>query len=313
MEYRRLGTTELKASVISMGGWAFGADPEVWGPVDDNESIAAIQRGLDLGINLIDTSPTYGRGHSEEVIGKAIQGSRDRVLVATKCGLLRRNGNNSLVRCLRPESIRAECEQSLRRLRVETIDLYQIHRPDPATPLSETMAGLLSLREEGKINLIGLCNFGCERMGDARRSGPVASLQTELSLVERNAREDVLPYCREYNLGVLAHTPLARGLLTGKHSISSSFSDQRNADPRFSGQAFSRNLNLVQCLTAVAHRAGCSMTQLALRWALQQTGVTTAVVGVKRMSQVDENAAAADLILPPDVMEEVDRILAEQA
>jgi aryl-alcohol dehydrogenase-like predicted oxidoreductase len=313
MQYRRLGTTDLNVSVVAMGGWAFGADPVVWGPVDDNESIAAIRRGLDLGINLIDTSPTYGRGHSEEIIGKAIQDRRDRVLVATKCGLVRRNGNGTYVRCLRPESVRAECEQSLRRLRIETIDLYQVHRPDPGTPIADTMDALVRLREEGKINAIGLCNFGCERMSEARRLHPFDSLQTELSMLEREAREDLLPYCREYSIGVLAYSPLARGLLTGKYAAPRRFTDLRAADPRFSGEAFSRTLNLVQCLTAVARRVGCSMGQLALRWAIQQTGITAAIVGVKRISQVDENAGAGDLTLPPAVMEEVDRLLAEQA
>lgn len=312
MEYRQLGTTDLKVSVVSMGGWAFGADPEVWGPVDDNESIAAIRRGVELGINLIDTAPTYGRGHSEEVVGKALQDLHDRVLVATKCGLVRRNGDG-YARCLRPESIRTECEQSLRRLRVETIDLYQAHRPDPQTPLTDTIDGLLRLREEGKINAFGLCHFGCERMSEARRRNPFDTLQTELSLLEPAARDEVLPYCREYAIGVLACSPLLRGLLTGKHTPATRFADLRRSDPRFSGEAFSRNLNLVQCLTAIAAQAGCSLAQLALRWAIQQTGVTAVLVGVKRISQVEENAVAGALALPPSVMEEVDRNLAEQA
>lgn len=313
MEYRRLGNSDLNVSVIAMGGWAFGADPSVWGPVDDNESIAAIHHGIDLGINLVDTAPAYGRGHSEEVIGKAIQDSRDRVLVTTKCGLVRRNAGNSYVRSLRPESIRAECEQSLRRLRVETIDLYQVFRPDPAAPLADAMETLLRLREEGKINVIGLCNFGCEQMSEARRRAPIVSLQTELSLLQREACEEVLPYCQEYNLGVLACSPLAGGLLTGKYGVSSRFTDLRAADPRFAGEMFSRNLNLVQCLTAEARRAGCTMAQLALRWAVQQAGVTAALVGIKRISQLVENAGAGVMTLPPEVMEEVDRILAEQA
>lgn len=313
MEYRRLGVSGLEVSVVAMGGWAFGADPADWGPIDDNESIAAIRRGVDLGINLIDTSPSYGHGHGEEVIGKAIRDCRDRVLIATKCGLVRRNGGHGLVRCLRPESIRTECEQSLRRLHVETIDLFQAHRPDPATPLAETVGEMLRLREEGKIGAFGLCNFGCERLSDARRRGPIASLQTPLSLLERDAQEEIVPYCREYNIGVLAVSPLARGLLTGKYDTSSRFSDLRAADARFAGEPFSRNLNLVQCLVAVAGRAGCTMSQLALRWVIQQTGVTAAVAGIKRISQVEENAAAGDLTLPPDILEEVDRILAQQA
>lgn len=313
MEYRRLGASGLEVSVVAMGGWAFGADAADWGPVDDNESIAAMRRGIHLGINLIDTSPTYGGGHSEEIVGKAVRDCRDRVLIATKCGLVRRNGGHTLIRCLRPESIRAECEQSLRRLHVETIDLYQVHRPDPATPLAETVGEMQRLREEGKIYAFGLCNFGCERLSEARRRGLIASLQTPLSLLDRDAQEEILPYCREYNIGVLAVSPLARGLLTGRYDASSRFSDLRAADPRFAGEPFSRNLNLVQCLLAVARRVGCTMTQLALRWVIQQTGVAAAVAGIKRISQVEENAVAGDLTLPPDVLEEVDRILAQQA
>ena len=313
MQYRRLGTSEISVSTIALGGWAFGADPAVWGPIDDNESIAAIHRAIDLGINLIETAPTYGRGHSEQVIGKAIQGRRNRVVIATKCGLIRRNGNANPVRCLRPESIRTECEESLRRLRIETIDLYQLQRPDPSVPVPDTVDALLRLREEGKIDAFGLCDFGCEQIGHARRAGPVSSLQTTFSMLDRDAREDRLSYCQEYNIAVLACSPLARGLLAGRLTPASRFADLRAADPRFAGEGFVRRLDLVQSLTAIAQRVGCTVAQLALGWVLQQAGVTAAVVGVKRISQVQENAGAGELTIPPPEVEAIDRLLAEQA
>ncbi len=312
MEHRRLGSSDLHVSVVAMGAWALGADVREWGQVDDNESIAAIQRGIDLGINLVDTAPSYGRGHSEEIIGKALQGRRDRVYLATKCGLVRRNGG-PLVPCLRPTSIRSECEDSLRRLRLETIDLYQLHRPDPTTPIAETFGELARLRQEGKINAVGLCDFDCEKLSEVRHHAPIACLQTELSLLQRDALDDLLPYCREYNIGVLAHTPLARGLLGGKLTSASRFTDLRAGDPRFAGEALARNLDLVQCLLAVARRLECTMAQLALRWTIQQAGVAGAIAGVKRISQVQENAGIDNVTIPPEMLEEIDRILAEQA
>lgn len=313
MDFRRLGQTDIQVSVVGIGGWALGADPAVWGPVDDNESIAAVQRGLDLGINLIDTSPTFGRGHSEEIVGKAIAGRRDRVVLATKCGLVPRNGANTYQRCLKPESIRTECEASLRRLRVETIDLYQIQRPDPAVSLPETLGALRQLQEQGKIRAIGLCNFGCERLAEARRCAPIASLQVELSLLARQSMEDLIPYCSEFGISVLACTPLARGLLTGKFDASSRPADLRAGDSRFTGDAFVRNLNLVERLADLARGLGCSPAQLALSWAVRQIGVTAALAGVKRISQVQDNTAAGTTTLASSTLEEIDRILSERS
>jgi aryl-alcohol dehydrogenase-like predicted oxidoreductase len=312
MEYRKLGASKLEVSVVGIGCWAIGGGPKGWGPVDDNESIAAIREGLDLGMTLVDTAPAYGYGHSEEVVGKALAGRRDRVVLATKCGLVWRETGGRIDCSLRPDSVRKECEASLRRLRVETIDLYQIHRPDPATPLGDTMSALLDLREQGKVRAIGVSNFNCQEMSEARRAGLVESLQPELSLLEPQAVDDLLPYCREYGIGVVTYGSLGRGLLTGKFNISSTFKDLRADDPRFRGEAFLQNLAFVEGLRAVAGRVGCTLAQLALRWVIQQDGVSSAIAGVKRPSQTRENAGAGEITIPAAEMEEIDRLLARR-
>ncbi|GMU22450.1 MAG: aldo/keto reductase [Phycisphaerae bacterium] len=312
MEYRQLGQTDLSVSVVGLGCWAIGGDVATWGPVDDNESVAAIQQGLDLGINLIDTAPGYGYGHSEEIVGKAIAGRREQAVVATKCGLVWRDAGGPISRSLRPESIASECAASLRRLHVETIDLYQIHWPDPQTPLSATMEALLRLRDQGKIRHIGVSNFSCEQMTESRQHAPIASLQPELSMFEQSVKEELLPYCREYRIGVITYGSLARGLLTGKFTSTSTFTDLRARDSRFMGGAFGRNLAIIERLRPIAQRLGCTMGQLALRWAVQQEGVTAVISGVKRPSQVIENAGAGRLLVPVEVMDEIDGILAER-
>lgn len=309
MEYRRLGNTELNVSVVAMGCWAIGGDVDFWGPVDDNESIAAIQRGLDEGINLIDTAAAYGCGHSEEIVGKAVAGRREQAVIATKCGLVWRLPGGRKDRCLQRDSVLRECEASLRRLRVETIDLYQIHWPDPHTPLAETMETLSLLRSQGKIRAVGVSNFGIEELSEARRHGGVDCLQPELSMLERQAREDLLPYCREYGIGVMAYGPMARGLLTGKFDAASQFHDLRARDARYQGEAYRRNLRLVESLGGLAERKGCTIAQIALRWVIDQAGVTAAIAGAKRGSQVAENAGAGRIRLSAEELDEIERLL----
>jgi aryl-alcohol dehydrogenase-like predicted oxidoreductase len=309
MEYRKLGTTGRQVSVVGIGCWAMGGPLTTWGHVDDNESIAAIQQGLELGINLIDTAPAYGYGHSEEVVGRAIASRRREVVLATKCGFIWREPGGRLERCLRRESVRRECEASLRRLRVDQIDVYQIHAADAATPIGDTMETLLALRSEGKIGAIGVSNFNCQQISDARRAGPVDCVHPELSLLEPQAADELLPYCREYNIGVLTYGSLASGLLTGKFDVSTRLSDVRGRDARFIGEAFRRNLGCVDRLNAIAARRGRTVGQIALRWVLQQEGVTCAVVGAKRGSQVRENAGASEFSLSEADLREIDLLL----
>lgn len=313
MDYRRLGTTDLNVSVVALGCWAIGGEAGVWGPVDDNESIDAIQQGLDLGLNFIDTAPAYGYGHSEEIVGKAIAGRRAQVVIATKCGLTWREVGGRIDRGLSARSVAAECAASLHRLRVETIDLYQIHWPDPETPLRETMEALVKLREQGKIRAIGVSNFTRAQLSEARQYGEVNCLQPELSMFERAATDELLPYCREYGLAAIVYAPLARGLLTGKFHTASRFADLRAKDSRFTGAAFTQHLATVERLKPIAARLGCTVAQLAVRWTIQQPGVTAAIVGFKRPSQVNENARAGDLRIPPAEMDEINAILTECA
>lgn len=312
MEYRRLGTTDINVSVVALGCWAIGGEVGVWGPVDDNESIAAIQQGLDLGLNFIDTAPAYGYGHSEEIIGKAITGQRDRVVIATKCGLVWREHGGRIDRCLTARSVMAECAASLHRLRIETIDLYQIHWPDPDTPIRETMEALARLREQGKIRAVGVSNFARAQLSEARQYGAIDCLQPELSMFERAAAEDLLPYCREYGIAVVVYAPLARGLLTGKFHTASRFADLRAKDPRFTGSAFTQHLATIDRLKTIAEHLDCTVAQLALRWTIQQEGVTAAIAGFKRPSQVVENARAGELRIPPSMMDEINAILTER-
>lgn len=310
MELRQLGTSDLYVTPIALGTWAMGNDAW-WGPVDDNESIATIHLAIDSGINLIDTAPIYGLGHSEQIVGKAVQDRRDRVLIATKCGLLPPTNDNGLPRrCLRAESIIRECEASLRRLRTDTIDLYQCHWPDPDTPIEETMQAMQRLLEQGKIRAIGVSNFGCQSLSQARRCGPVHSLQSPYSMLQRDVEDEILPYCIEYRIGFLAYGPLCRGLLTGKFDENTPLTDRaRQIDPAFLGDTYRANLRKVRQLADIANRVGRPLSALAINWVIHRPGVTAAIVGAKRPSQLAENLQAIDWTIDPQTGAEIDRLL----
>jgi aryl-alcohol dehydrogenase-like predicted oxidoreductase len=293
IERRPLGNTGLDVSVLALGTWAFSGDPSQWGHVDDNESIATVHRAIDAGINLIDTAPSYGAGHSEDIVGKALLGRDLDVLVATRCGLIppERPGLRPR-RCLSAESIERECRQSLRRLRREVIDLYICHAPAPETPLDETMGTLISLREKGSIRAIGVSNFDVEQLAAAREYARIDAVEAELSLINRRATDNLIPYCREYGIAVLACAPLYRGLLTAKFSPEPVFTDFRATDPGFLGDRFRRNRRLARRLADLAEGRGHTAAQSAIRWVLQLPGVLAVVSGAKRPSQVDENLGA---------------------
>lgn len=286
MERRPLGNSGIDVSPIGLGCWAMGGD-RWWGPADDNESIGCIHEALDLGINLIDTAAAYGTGHAEEVLGKALMGRREDAVIATKCGLVANPYlPEGVDRCLTPESIAAECEQSLRRLRTEYIDLYQCHWPDPDTPIDETMEAMNRLKEQGKIRAIGVSNFGTAELSVARKTADVASLQPPFSMIRREAAEALIPYCQEYRIAVLAYSPLHHGLLSGKLTADMKFSDLRRDDPEFRGERYRRNLDRVTRLTEMAAARGKSMVALAVNWVINAPGVTAALVGAKRASHI---------------------------
>jgi len=307
MRYRPLGQSGIEASVVALGAWAIGG--WYWGGTDETQSIDAIHAALDAGINFIDTAPAYGLGHSEAIVGKAIAGRRDQVVIATKCGLVwhiekgishLQEYDKQLYRYLSAESIRYEIEQSLSRLQTDYIDLYQTHRQDPTTPIEETMGTLLELKEEGKIRAIGVSNATAAEMEQYRKLGPLDSDQERYSILDQHIEEEQLPYCRNHGIAVLAYSPLEQGLLTGKVTTEREFAedDWRTEKPGFDIDSRRRiNTMLKEDLQSIADRHGLTLAQLAIAWTIAQPGLTHALVGVRNSQQAAENAAAGDVVL----------------
>lgn len=311
MDYRVLGTTNMKVPVVSFGSWAIGGWQ--WGGTDDEQAKRAIQRGIDLGVTCIDTAPVYGFGHSETIVGEAIQGKRDKLVIATKCGLrwdttegefffdtVDHNGNPlKLYRNLRPNSIRKECENSLRRLKVDVIDLYQCHWPDRTTPLEDTMDALLTLQKEGKIRYIGVSNFTVEMMETCLQKGRIESAQPKYNALERDIESELLPFCRENQISVLAYSPIAQGLLTGKVTLDREFphGDLRKDNGMFSPVNRRRVLNMLERVKPIAEEYGITLGQLFIAWTVHQPGITTALVGARNEKQIEENARAGSVHL----------------
>jgi len=311
MEFRDLGKSGLQVPAVSFGAWAAGG--WMWGGTDDQDILRAIRKGLDLGIACVDTAPIYGMGHSETVVGKAIEGRRGDVLVATKCGLrwdldegqfyfhTRMNDGVpcAVYRNLTRASILHECEQSLRRLGIETIDLYQCHWPDVGTPIEETVGALNELRQQGKIRAFGVSNFSVEQLAEAMKYGPLASDQPKYNPLERDIETDVLPFCIEHDIGVLAYSPIAQGLMTGKVAMDRVFpeGDQRRDKPWFRPENRKRVLDMLSNLKPIAADHGATLAQLTINWVIRQKGITSALVGARDEQQVAENAKASELQL----------------
>ncbi len=311
MEQRRLGSTGFHISVLAVGTCALGAEPELWGNVDDNESISAIATALDAGVNLIDTAPVHGAGHAERIVGRAVAGRRANVLIATKCGLSNTPDSSTGRRQLTPESIVTECEQSLRRLKTDYIDLYQCHSSDPAAADKHVFGALADLKAQGKIRAIGLTHWSCEPILRAMEFARIASVQPPLSMLNRRVLEDLVPFCREHDLAVLAYGALSKGLLAAKFDAASTMTGIRKNDPQFTGRRFRDNLAVVDRLRPIAESYGRTTAQLAVRWVLQQAGVTSVIVGAKRPSQVIENLGAADFTIDEPDLAAIDRLLQE--
>jgi methylglyoxal reductase len=306
MRYRPLGQSGIEASVVAFGAWAVGG--WFWGGADEQESVEAIRSAIDAGITLIDTAPAYGLGHSEEIVGKAIQGRRDEVVLATKCGLVWHTDKGThffdelgtpIRRFLGAESIRHEVEQSLRRLQTDVIDLYQTHWQDATTPIEETMLTLLDLKSEGKIRAIGVSNATVEQMDEYREFAPVDSDQEKYSMLDRKIDSEQLPYCEANNIAVLAYSPLVQGLLSGKVAADRELAkdDMRSQDPRFSAENRKKMLVFLEELRPIAEAHSATLAQLAIAWTLAQPGLTHALVGARSPQQAHENAAAADIVL----------------
>ena len=310
---RRLGRDGPEITALGFGTWALAGQYRFgWGPVDDDESVAAIRRAVEAGVSWIDTAPTYGDGHSEEVVGRALEPFRagEDVLVFTKCGRPWRGGE--VFFDLRPESIRAECEDSLRRLQVERIDLFQFHWPDygTGTPVEESWGTMVELVEEGKVRWLGVCNFDVPRLEACEAIRHVDSLQPPLSLLNRHARRELIPWAHEHGTGVIAYSPMASGLLTGSFNREGldrlAEDDWRRKAPPFQEPALSRNLALVDTLGPIASRLGVTGASLALSWVLAVPGVTGAIVGGRRPSQLDDWLGADRLELDGRTLAEID-------
>jgi aryl-alcohol dehydrogenase-like predicted oxidoreductase len=316
MQTRRLGSTDLDLTTVGLGTWALGGPWQYgWGPQDDGEAVAAILTALDLGINWIDTAPVYGVGHSEELVGRALKQTKHKPFIATKCGRLW-NEKKELIPCLKRDSVRRECEASLRRLGVERIDLYQMHWPDPLEDIEEAWEEMALLAAEGKVRYLGACNFNVEQLERVRKIYPVASLQPPYSMLRREPEKELLGYCSVHNVGVVAYSPMQRGLLTGQFSherlAALAPDDHRRRAPEFQEPAFSASLELVEGLKKIAERRGRTVAQLAISWVLRRPEVTAAIVGARRPSQIRETAPAADWNLSRPDIAEIEKLLAQR-
>ncbi|GGY71089.1 aldo/keto reductase [Marinobacter zhanjiangensis] len=312
MKTRTFGNTDIEVTPVGLGTWAIGG--WMWGGTDEAQSIDTIHAAIDKGIGLVDTAPVYGFGRSEEIVGKALAGGRrDKVALATKVAL-NWDENENVQRDARASRIQKEVEDSLRRLQTDTIDIYQVHWPDPAAPMEETAKAMEKLFRDGKIRAIGVSNFSPEQMDEFRKFAPLHSLQPPYNLFERDIEDRILPYCRDKGLATITYGGLCRGLLSGKMSRDRQFEgdDLRNNDPKFQGERFDQYLNAVDALDQYAKdKFGKSVLALALRWLIDQEDVTTALWGARRPDQLDPVSEIEGWSLSADDMKAINDILAE--
>ncbi|MHA6803899.1 aldo/keto reductase [Salinifilum ghardaiensis] len=306
-----LGRTGLEVSRIAFGTWQLGGE---WGSFDEDGAITAIRHARELGVNFFDTAQAYGFGKSEEVLAKALRAeldrNRDDLVIATKGGV---NPGGERPRDARRDFLRDGVESSLRALKLDHIDLYQVHWPDEQTPAEETAAALQELVDEGKIRHVGVSNYTVAQMAEFDRTRPVETLQPPYHLFRRGIEDEVLPYTREHDIGVLAYSPLASGLLTGRMTTGSTFEDAdwRAQSSAFSGETLRRNLTVVDRLSEFAAARGHSVSQLAIAWVLAQRGVHVAIVGARSARNIENSLAAADIDLSADDLAEIERLTAD--
>jgi aryl-alcohol dehydrogenase-like predicted oxidoreductase len=309
MQSRTLGANRLQVSCLGLGCMGMS---EFYGPRDDQESVATIDRALDLGINFLDTADVYGPYTNEELVGKTIRGRRNRIILATKFGIVR-DPKDPQVRGVngKPEYVRQSCEASLKRLGVDYIDLYYQHRVDPETPIEETVGAMAKLVDEGKIRHIGLSEASARTLRRASQVHPITALQTEYSLWTRDPEDEILPACRQLGIGFVAYSPLGRGFLTGRFQRFEDLpeDDYRRFSPRFQGQNFQKNLDLVRRVTEIAQEKGCTPSQLALAWVLAQGEDLVPIPGTKHRKYLEENVGALNVKLTADDLRRIDEVL----
>jgi methylglyoxal reductase len=326
MRMRPLGSSGIDASVVGFGAWAIGG--WMWGGTTESDAIRAIHAALDAGINLVDTAPIYGFGVSEEIVGKALRDRRDRAVIATKCGMvidtklgqpkfratalgMSEHGHLDVRVYNHPDSIRAEVERSLARLQTDRIDLYQTHWQDPTTPIEETMDALVALKKAGKIRAIGVCNATVDQMRQYASRGQLDSDQEKYSMLDRRLEAEQLPYCREQGIAVLAYSPLAMGMLTGKVGPERVFAagDIRGRQPRFSQDNRTKVARMLNEIKPIADRHKLTPTQLVIAWTASQPGLTHVLCGARTPEQAGENAVAGSAELPAADLQAVSAIV----
>jgi aryl-alcohol dehydrogenase-like predicted oxidoreductase len=316
MQKRRLGKTGLELTTVGLGTWAIGGPWQFgWGPQNDDEAIAAILTALELGINWIDTAPAYGNGHSEQLIAEALKQTSNKPIIATKCGILW-NDKKEKVTCLKRDSIRAECHNSLKRLGVEVIDLYQMHWPDPDEDVEEGWEEMARLADEGKVRHIGASNFNLEQVKRVQKIRQVDSIQPPYSMLHREAEDELLDYCTKNNIGIVVYSPMQRGLLTGKFNAERlaglPIDDHRRRNSEFHEPRFGATMELVEKLKKIAECNGRTCAQLAISWVLRQHEITAAIVGARRPEQIKETAPAGDWNLSQEDITEIENLLSER-
>jgi aryl-alcohol dehydrogenase-like predicted oxidoreductase len=314
LERRKLGNSDVYVTPIIFGAWAIGG--WMWGGTDDARALEAIRASIDNGVTTIDTAPMYGFGHSEKLVGQAIRGRREKVVIATKCGLRwdtasgsdplpQKDGTGKDVvirKNSKPAEIMWECEQSLKRLEIDVIDLYQIHRPDVDTPPEDSIGAMEKLRQQGKIRAIGVSNFSLDWIKRASAAGPVVSNQPGYSLIKRDIEKAILPWCREHGIATIGYSPLERGLLAGAVPVERVFpaDDHRSKHRFFTAENRKRVAEALEKVRPIAEKHGASLAQIMIQWTIRQPGITAALVGARDAKQAEHNAKAIDFSFSPD-------------
>ncbi|MGI8905545.1 MAG: aldo/keto reductase [Candidatus Sumerlaeaceae bacterium] len=318
MKLRNLGNSDIQITPIGFGAWAIGGAGWAysWGEQDDNDSIAAIRQALNRGMNWIDTAAIYGLGHSEEVVARALDGWKgNRPYIFTKCSLTW-DEKGEVGNSLKAQSIRRECEDSLRRLKVDVIDLYQVHWPNPETDIEEGWTTMAELKQEGKVRWIGVSNFNVEQMKRAQAIAPITSLQPPYSMLRRGIEAEILPYCEANDIGVIVYSPMLSGLLTGamtkERAANLSPGDWRSRNPEFKEPKLSWNLALVELLREIGKQHGRSPGEVAIAWTLRNSAVTGAIVGSRSSAQVDGVIGAGHLVLNEDEARRIEEFISSK-